>query len=222
MAESNDSGSNGSDQSGVSWMSSGWTGFFLAALCVFYALIAIQEVALTWSGKPRLVPWLIGDYSSLEQNQQALIAQATFTSFGAVIGATLISLKGLHRYVSEKGDLRPSYIGSYVIGPWGAGVLGFSVFALVQGGLLAFSTSDSAADQREAAYLALGILAGFGWRSVGAKIEEVIETLFSTKKSVRTTPSSGASSDSESPPPTDGDSRSGEAEIAGRKPPDTE
>ncbi len=130
----------------------------------------------------------------------------TYTIAGSMIGAVIISFQGLHRHGAVERDFRASYVGSYLIGPWAASLLGVVVYGLVRGGLFLFGGSsdlDGPSQATQFGYLGLGALTGFAWEKVLRKMGELADQVLGigdSKTSDRTrTPGDQAQGDGVAP-----------------------
>ncbi len=113
------------------------------------------------------------------------------TVSGAVIGMIMRGLYFLQYYAAERRVFSAQYIGSYLLSPFAVSLMGVASFALVQGGLIVFSPQGGAMpDDNEAAmgtlnhmaYLSLGILSGFAWENLMARLTQAAGNVFGTEK----------------------------------------
>lgn len=152
----------------------------LGVYLVLCGLVALYAMGDLWAGRFTL-PRLLFPGIDLKAHDLAAIQSFGYTALGAVIGAAILSLYGLHQHAAMKADFRSSYLGSYVVGPWASAFLGVAAYALVRGGLLVFGGSgevDGATPSTQLAYLALGILTGFAFDRVLAKMNDLAEQVF--------------------------------------------
>ena len=70
---------------------------------------------------------------------EATVRFLILTSLGAGFGAVIHNLLGLHIHVAVVRDFQPRFSGSYVLGPIAAMGLGFALFVILQGGLMALN-----------------------------------------------------------------------------------
>lgn len=108
-----------------------------------------------------------------------------YTTCGAVLGALILSLHGLHKYAVVLGRFRIRFSGSYLLGPWAAGLIGIATYAMLRGGLLVFGTDDGQPGGSSCfAFLALGIMTGFAWERMLARIDDAARQVFGSRKPV--------------------------------------
>jgi hypothetical protein len=106
-----------------------------------------------------------------------------YTAGGAVLGAIILSFRGLHKYAVVLREFHVAYSGSYLLGPWAAGLLGVTTYAMLRGGLLVFAGGEQSAlsDSSVYAYLALGIVTGFSWERMLARIDDLAKQIFGSR-----------------------------------------
>jgi hypothetical protein len=159
----------------------GWIQLVLAVYLVVCGFLGLALMLDTWSEKLRLLSWLI---TPAEFGQQkAFVKTFLYTIEGSLIGAVIVSLKGLHEYGAVKGVFRMSFAGSYLVGPWASILLGAVVYALIRGGLLVFggvTDIENASEATQFGYLGFGALIGFAWNKVLVKLNAVAEQIFSS------------------------------------------
>jgi hypothetical protein len=110
-----------------------------------------------------------------------LLQTMTYLTAGTVLGAVVISFRGLHDHGVIRGDFRPSFAGSYLLGPWASAFLGIAMYGLIRGGLFLFSGTANGGEGAEATdftYLGLGFLIGFAWNRVLAKLDSLAAEMF--------------------------------------------
>lgn len=131
----------------------------------------------------RLLPLV--DLAALQPAQVASVQTFTYAACGAILGAIISCLRGLHLHAVVLGNFRRCYSGSYLIGPWAAALLGITSYAMVRGGLLMFGDGQPGdSDERSCyAYLALGILTGFSWERMLARVDDAARQIFGSRGS---------------------------------------
>jgi hypothetical protein len=134
------------------------------------------------------------------------------TMLGASLGACLLSFLGLFQYAVTSATFVPRFLGSYLIGPVAVVFLGLAVFILARAGLFVFgnvSDTTKITTSNELSFLGLGILIGFSWNHVLAKIAEIGAQVFASTKQISTrtpgatpaAPVGAAQSRAATPPP---------------------
>jgi hypothetical protein len=109
----------------------------------------------------------------------------SFMISGSILGAAILSLKGLHKYAAVQGEFITSYTGSYIIGPWAAALLGLVMYGIIRGGLFVFGglgSIDSPNEATELGYFGVGFLVGFAWDKTLDKLDSLAGELFSRLK----------------------------------------
>lgn len=151
-----------------------------------------------------------------------LVRHIGFISLGAAIGAVLHSLFGLWVHAAVLNDFRSTFAGSYLLGPFGAALLGFGTFLVLQAGLLALGGDASAGDdplQASLFYGAIGVLVGLGFDAVLMRIDGVTRQLFGAPEGsfLRSAHDSAQRRLSSAAPPPSGapDAEGGEGEGGG-------
>ena len=112
---------------------------------------------------------------------EATVRFLVLTSLGAGFGAVIHNLLGLHIHVAVVGDFQARFSGSYVLGPIAAMGLGFALFVILQGGLMALGGDTVKPDDslRPALfYIAIGILTGLAWDVIVLKFDTIARQLF--------------------------------------------
>ena len=112
---------------------------------------------------------------------EATVRFLILTSLGAGFGAVIHNLLGLHIHVAVVRDFQPRFSGSYVLGPIAAMGLGFALFVILQGGLMALGgdTAKPEDSLRPALfYIAIGILTGLAWDVIVLKFDTIARQLF--------------------------------------------
>lgn len=156
-------------------------GAIAAALGVYLLIcsgLTLQLLAHVWSGSLDLLQVLFFGLA-LDESHLSALQPFSYAACGAVLGAIILSFRGLHKHAVVQRSFRSSYSGSYLIGPWAAGLLGVTTYVMLRGGLLVFGGEQGTADETAAhAYLALGILTGFSWERMLARIDDAARQLF--------------------------------------------
>ena len=65
-----------------------------------------------------------------------LLQTMTYMTAGTILGAVVISFRGLHEHGVLRADFRPSFAGSYLLGPSASAFLGIAMYGLIRGGLV--------------------------------------------------------------------------------------
>jgi hypothetical protein len=155
-------------------------------LCSALTLYAMVSV---WSGSLDLLHWLFPGVH-LDGAELYAIQTFTYTAFGAVLGAIILCFRNLHQYAVVLRGFSPAHAGSYLIGPWAAGLLGVTVYAMLRGGLLVFGAEQSDGGETSCyAFLALGIMTGFSWERMLARIDDAARQVFGSRSYMRERPS---------------------------------
>jgi hypothetical protein len=131
----------------------------------------------SWSGSFLVWEWL---FPALDpQNlDQGFLKTFSYTVAGSIIGAVMISFKGLHEYGAVQGSFVLRYTPSYLVGPWIASLMGIAVYGLVRGGVFIFAGAGEIESPNEATqlgYLGLGVVVGFAWDKVLTKLESAAD-----------------------------------------------
>jgi len=114
-----------------------------------------------------------------------MLITLSFTMLGGMMGAVLHGLVGLHIHAVIKGEFNRRFIGSYILGPFGAAFLSLAIFCIIQGGLMALGGEVSAPDEILRAslfYIAVGVLCGFAFDTVILRIDGIAKQMFGAKK----------------------------------------
>ena len=120
-------------------------------------------------------------FSANTESTSLTIAPLMYTISGSLIGASILCLKGLHRYAVLEKKFNAVYFGSYVLGPWAASVVGIVVFCSVKVGLFVFGNKASITDdsqQTDFTYFLIGFLSGFSWEKALEKLNRLANELF--------------------------------------------
>ena len=108
----------------------------------------------------------------------------TLTGLGASLGASLHCLFGLYVHACVLENFRKSFLGSYLLSPIAAFLLGVATFLVLQAGLLALGEGFAEADdvlQASLFYSAIGTLVGFSFDAVILRIDGVTRQLFGAR-----------------------------------------
>lgn len=169
------------------------SGTLMLLLAVYLLMCGNVAIALgleAYSGSYRFVGMLISP-SVLMPPVNPTVPTLLYSVSGAIIGAVLLSLRGLYRHGAVLNDFKRSYAGAYLIGPWAAGLLGLAVYVLARAGMLTFGgTSDlkNLTEAGELSYLGVGILVGFAWEKVLNKLDAVADQVFTTTQKAPSQP----------------------------------
>ncbi len=160
--------------------SSGWIQLSLAFYLLACGMMCVYFLVDVWSQQFFVIRILFPGIN-FKTVDLATIKTISYTIVGSVIGAVIISLKGLHVHGVVHQEFKNSYSGSYVIGPWAAGLLAIAVYGLMRGGLLIFggaSEIENPTQATEFSYLGLGFLIGFAWDKVLVKLNTLAVQIF--------------------------------------------
>jgi hypothetical protein len=104
----------------------------------------------------------------------------TYLTAGTFLGAVVISFRGLHEHAVLRGDFRPTFMGSYLLGPWASGFLGIAMYGLIRGGLflLGGGVTTDGGEVTDFSYLGIGFLIGFAWNRVLVKLDSLAAEMF--------------------------------------------
>ncbi len=159
------------------------------AACVVFALL--------------ILGW--GHEGGVEPGALQTLRFVALTANGAIIGAVIHCLFGLHMHVAVLANFEPRFSGSYILGPWVAAMIGVVLFLIVHTGLFALGTdpvSTSNTLRASLFYSAVGALTGLAWDSVILRFDAVAGQIFGApgpsfiKLALdRTTPPAAASKD---------------------------
>jgi hypothetical protein len=159
----------------------------LGLYLVFCGAFTLWFMAHVWCGslelfKP-LFPHLDFKPENLEPQHFQDILTFVNTIGGAVLGAVILCLQGLHKHAVVLRNFRGRFGGSYLLGPWASGLLGVATYAMLRGGLLVFGT-DEVGENGVACYafLSAGIMTGFAWERMLARIDDASRQLFGSNK----------------------------------------
>jgi hypothetical protein len=128
-----------------------------------------------------LLVWAWRNEGGAEPDTSQTLRFLALTANGAVIGATIHCLFGLHMHVAVLADFNPRFSASYVLGPLVAAMLGMVMFLLLHTGLFALGTDPiSASNVLRASlfYSAVGALTGLAWDSVILRLDAVAGQIF--------------------------------------------
>ncbi|MGB7926055.1 MAG: hypothetical protein WCF57_22640 [Pyrinomonadaceae bacterium] len=162
---------------------SGWIPLGLALYLLVCGVLAIYFVADVWSEQFLFLRALFRGVD-FRQTDLGTVKTVAYTTAGSLIGAVIISLKGLHTHYVVKQEFRMPYCGSYFIGPWAAGLLGIAVYVLIRGGLLVLGGKadlEAPTEATQFGYLGMGFLVGFAWDKVLVKLNLVAVQLFGSE-----------------------------------------
>ncbi|MGH6943050.1 MAG: hypothetical protein ACREH6_02365 [Geminicoccaceae bacterium] len=146
-----------------------------------YLLGDVWTKSFLWFG------WLFPAFVPGAEESQLLALQTfAYATGGAVLGAVILSFRGLHKYAVVLRTFHVAYSGSYLLGPWASGLLGITTYAMLRGGLLVFAGGEQGALSETSvyAYLALGIVTGFSWERMLARIDDLAKQIFGSRKLV--------------------------------------
>lgn len=161
---------------------------FLSKLLVAIYIIAYVMIALLlfvdgWIHNHSLIRSLFT--LSPDEEFPLMFSSALFTCLGSILGCGVLAMVSFHNYVAYECNFQTSHIWGYFGGPLLAMVLGLIVFALLQSGLLIFSSGPPVSEQTDTTnlgYLAIGFLSGFGWYRVTKRIERLVARVFTGTK----------------------------------------
>jgi hypothetical protein len=165
-----------------------WIPFALGIYLLVCSALALYLLVDVWGDRLSILRFLFPGIT-FDAGRLATVKPVTYMVVGAVLGGVILSFQGLHIHAAQLRNFRPSFSGSYLIGPWAAGLLGIAVYALVRGGVLVFGGTSSAPTSTASrfAYLGLGFLTGFAWNKLLAKLNSVAVQLFATERPDRGT-----------------------------------
>lgn len=168
----------------------------LGIYLVFCGAFTLWFMAHVWCGSYELFRPLFPhlDPDQLKPEHAGDVLTFVNTIGGAVLGAVILCLQGLHKHAVVLRNFRGRFGGSYLLGPWASGLLGVATYAMLRGGLLVFGTDSGASggaaidNGSSYAFLAIGIMTGFAWERMLARIDDAARQLFgSTKASTSST-----------------------------------
>ncbi len=123
-------------------------------------------------------------------------AYASVTMFGAGVGSIIATILGYLEHASEKKDFERAYAPWYVGRPLMGLLLGLVFYFLLRGGLLVVTqTSSETKDLNVAGLAGVGGLVGLFSKQAIEKLQDVFDTLFSSKKGPEQAASSQAPPD---------------------------
>jgi hypothetical protein len=168
--------------------------FLLGIYTLISGLLAVYLLFDTWTGA--FVVFRRFFDVPIEQERLSLLKTLSYAITGSILGAVIISLRGLHKHAVIGNNFKPSYGGSYLLGPWAAGLLAIAVYGLVRGGLFIFGGSPELKDLNEATafgYLGLGFFIGFAWDKVLEKLDSMAKEFLQSADSASPSQSSAVS-----------------------------
>jgi hypothetical protein len=160
-----------------------WVQFPLGVYLLLCGMAALYFVIDTWSNQFSVFQYIF-PRTEIEDLDTGLLKTLLCTIAGSVIGAVIISFQGLHEHGAVRGTFEASYIGSYLIGPWAAALLGVAVYGLIRSGLFILggvSEIDSPNEATQFGYLGIGTLIGFAWNKVLLKLSGVADEILGTR-----------------------------------------
>jgi len=137
-----------------------WLQFPLGVYLLFCGVAALYFVIDTWSNQFFVLRYFFPALD-VENIDTSFLKTFLYTIAGSVIGAVIISFQGLHEHGAVRGSFKASYVGSYLIGPWAASLLGLAVYGLIRSELFIFGGVSEIDDPNEATqfgYLGIGFL----------------------------------------------------------------
>jgi hypothetical protein len=157
----------------------GWIAFLLALYQVTVGLFAAATLAsLIFTWPPSTLATITTEPSSSASLLRLCVAMVA----GATLGAVLHGLVGLHLHAAVLGDFSIRFVGSYIIGPFGAALLGTVFFFVLQGGLMALggdNANSTGAEVRATMFhAAVGALTGFAFDTVVLRLDSVARQIF--------------------------------------------
>jgi hypothetical protein len=146
-------------------------------------VLAIYNVILGGAASAAfaLLIWAWGKEGGAEPDALQTLRFLALSADGAVIGATIHCLFGLHMHVAVLADFNPRFSASYILGPLVAAMLGMLMFLILHAGLFALGTdpvSTSNALRASLFYTAVGALTGLAWDSVILRLDAVAGQIF--------------------------------------------
>jgi hypothetical protein len=140
-------------------------------------VVAIGAILTRW-----IIPVLpAGDPAAAANQAEAAVRFLALTALGSGFGAVIHNLLGLHVHYAVVGDFQPRFSGSYVLGPFGAAGLGFTLFVILQSGLFALGGDVAKPEDALRAslfYVAIGILTGLAWDTIILRLDAIARQLF--------------------------------------------
>jgi hypothetical protein len=127
---------------------------------------------------------ILSDIATLYTTLRLLASMVT----AAFLGAVLLNLVGLHIHAAVLKDFEVEFIGSYLLGPFAAGLLAIGLFAVLQGGLLVLGSGTQAPQTGTELRLvlfhaAVGLLTGLAFDTVVLKLDGIARELFGQNNS---------------------------------------
>ena len=140
-------------------------------------VVAIAAILTRW-----VIPVLPdGDPGAAANQAEAAVRFLALTALGSGFGAVIQNLLGLHVHYAVAEDFQPRFSGSYVLGPFAAAGLGFTIFVILQSGLFALGGDVAKPGETLRAslfYVAVGILTGLAWDTIILRLDAIARQLF--------------------------------------------
>lgn len=158
------------------WVS--FVAFLLGVYLLAVSAMAILSIFEVLTGQFNLVH--LDPAVSVEQD----IRIALMAGLGASLGSCFLCFQGLFRYAVHAPVFHPRMIGSYIIGPLAVVGLGIGAFVLIRAGMFVFggvAVVQNLTPANEISFVALGILVGFAWHHVLAKLEQLSTEMFASR-----------------------------------------
>jgi hypothetical protein len=142
--------------------------------CSWFVLYLLTDI---WSGSLVKLAWILPGINLSDGHLQAVQCFSQ-TAGGAVLGAIILCFRMLHKHAVVLKDFDARYAGSYMIGPWAAGLLGITVFTMLKSGQTFLGDFGAQESLSCYFYLLLGIVTGFSWERVLARIDGAAKQIF--------------------------------------------
>jgi hypothetical protein len=152
----------------------------LSIYLLFTGIVAIWLLLDTWANQFTLLAKLFPQ-AKLENLDLGLYRTLAYTVAGTIIGGVVISFRGLQEHAALRHDFQVSFVGSYIIGPWAAALLGIAMYGLIRSGLFILGgvgNIEGTSPVTNLGYLGIGFLIGFAWNQVLEKLDSLAHELF--------------------------------------------
>ncbi|GAA6170955.1 hypothetical protein NBRC116592_06250 [Colwellia sp. KU-HH00111] len=152
---------------------------FILIYIFSYSLLSIWLLFDGWINQFSSLHWMWGINEGNGFSNAILLV--LFSLLGAILGGAILSITSFHRYVAIEKNFDLDHIWGFIYTPILSSIVGITVFALVQSGLLVLNGSFAEGEQSISAtmgFTAIGCISGYNWDVIIAKLQELSKGIF--------------------------------------------